>query len=178
MTNRCILLWVVIWCAITITAQARLGDNEVACATRYNHGQDVASISTDRHYPLLTGIHTTNKTYQYQGWVIRIGFMRGIAHRLQYRHQETMRKITEEEVNAILDANGGLSAWKPEPKSNYSSGEIMVEVVAPSMKAREWNRQDGARATLTQKTLHLDSAAYLRWKEERSKPKAKPIPSF
>ncbi len=172
------LSFVVVSFVMTFSAQARLGENEVACAFRYQQGQDVAPTHADRYSPLLSGIHTTNKTYQYQGWTIQIGFMRGIAHRMSYRHASPAKKITAEEVKAILAANGGLSSWR-----EAGAPHILVNPSAALSRAMftttVWERSDGARATLkNERNLTLDSAAYRRWSERPKPADTKAIPAF
>ena len=167
----CIEMVLVFFALISITqsVQARLGENEVACATRYNHGKDVQSTATDHMYPLLTGINTTNRTYSYKGWRIRIGFKMGIAHRIQYQHEKPPLQITDEELSAILNANGGLGAWTMDSQDG------------PFYFGKAWTRKDGAKAWLPigSNSLTLDSAAYIRWQESSNKKKAKkPIPDF
>ena len=147
--------------AISHSAQARLGETEVACAMRYNHGQDVGSTISDQVFPLISGVNTTNRTYSYQGWTIRIGFHRGIAHCIQYQHVKATERITDAEVSEILQANGGIDAWSPELKG--------------------WSRKDGAKAALSSalNSLTLESAAYFHWRMNKGKkPPPKPIPNF
>lgn len=164
---------------LVLSVQARLGENEVACAMRYQHGQDVAPKIGDRMHPLLSGIHTTNKTYQYQGWTIQIGFMRGIAHRMRYRHADSNQRITDDEVKAILAANGGLSSWR-EADAAQTLDHGMANALKDRLSGTVWERSDGARATLQllDKVLILDSAAYRRWSERPKPSEKKAIPAF
>ncbi|HMP91155.1 MAG TPA: hypothetical protein PJ991_13210 [Kiritimatiellia bacterium] len=162
-----------------ISAHARLGENEVACAMRYNHGKDVGETFSDRHYPLLSGPHANNRTYHFQGWRIRIGFARGIAHRVEYKHLEMNRKITGPELQAILEANGGINAWRREGEDttpNLTAAPLPVSMFSEQL----WIRNDGAHARLlpNSTTLILESAAYIRWKSAPSRKQEKPVPKF
>ena len=161
---------------------ARLGENEVACATRYNHGQDVLQSFQDRHAPLVSGVNTTNRTYLYQGWRIRVGFVNGIAQRVEYSDAEKpSRNITEAEIAAILAANGGASAWRPVAKSDLPEDSPVSKYLFSSFNGSAWVRGDHAIAQVQfpGNKLRLESYAILKSEfGQQQKVKKKPIPAF
>ena len=169
----------IIMASITVTAMARLGENEVACAIRYNHGIDIKQTNADRFSPLLSGANTTNRTYSFQGWKIRIGFMKGIAHRMRYQHENPNHRITEEEQMVILNANGGSANWRPE-KIEAQRKDAFTRMLIPSYSGVTWVRNDGAKATrdIMGISLSIDSAAYLNWEARKKKTENKAIPNF
>jgi hypothetical protein len=179
---REVVLGFILLFSLELPSLARLGENEVACAIRYNNGKDVKATAYDRISPLLTGANTTNKTYVYQGWRIQIGFMRGIAHRIRYQNEKSSHRISELELMAVLNANGGAASWKEE-KTEAQKQDIFTKVLISSVSGETWVRNDGAKATLDflARSLNLDSATYLKWeasKAAKNKPDSKALPNF
>lgn len=158
-TNRILpvcLLWV------AATAQARLREDDLQCMMRYGGAsQRPAHESENQTSPLSQGSFARTKTYLYQGWKIRIGYVQNISHRMTYA-RDLAKPITEEQIQAILDANGGASAWNERiPRKSANLAEHM-EGVFQSLGTRTWQRTDGSRATLRGHVLRLESAEAIR----------------
>jgi hypothetical protein len=77
MSHRCLLL--IAFLILPSISFARLGETEEKNQSRY--GQPVKNIH-DTTAPILK--RARNKTYHYQGWQIRIGYVNGHAVRMFY----------------------------------------------------------------------------------------------
>lgn len=67
-------------------------------------------------FPLITSIGAITRTYLYQGWRIRVGFLDGIAVREEYWKVTAPGRsatIADYEATAILDAEKGTGIWQP-----------------------------------------------------------------
>lgn len=158
---------------------ARLSETETACALRYNHGKDVPPHTLDQTSPLVRGPNCTNRTYVFQGWLIRIGFIQGISSRVSYSIHETPRGITPDEVKAILDANGGLSSWRRVRSADFKQTTPVLNRIF-STSTDVWWRNDGSFASMgvTGSTLLLENSIALRQEAESLEPKPRKIPNF
>jgi hypothetical protein len=67
--------------------------------------------------------------YYWEGWASQAEFKEGLVHRLSYRR---LGYLTEAEIQALLQANGGVARWK--------------ETTNRGAKTRQWTRDDGANA--------------------------------
>jgi hypothetical protein len=143
-------LYLVLLALSPLTSFARLGESETACDMRYNHGQQISQTSNDRYSPLVTGPMCTNKTYNYQGWKIRIGFLQNLAARVEYSKTTAGdHVITAEEVNAILEGNGGLSSWRQVTLAQFPNPTKAISDVFRRASGRTvWYRADGSFAYL------------------------------
>lgn len=144
MTNR---FWTVVLLLTTATlsALARLGESETGCDMRYNKGARLSQTSDDKYYPLITGNWTTNKTYSYEGWKIKAGFLKGFACRIEYRKIGSER-ISGDEVNAILEANGGLKTWRVVKVEQFANPPEDLRNLFLHATSDVWHRNDGAFA--------------------------------
>lgn len=121
-----------------LVAQARLGEAITECDLRYHGGKPGKSSAADLIKPLATGPNTTNLTYIHNGFTIRIGFTDGVATVIDYNKMSS-QKTTPEELEAILEANGG--GWEEVP--DYSSRRRwkgLDELSALAGKGRVWMR--------------------------------------
>ncbi|MBU0713832.1 MAG: hypothetical protein KJ964_00570 [Verrucomicrobia bacterium] len=93
-----------------ICGLARLDETEAQCEQRYGKPQNSLS---DKSFPILSG--AVNRIYQYQGWCIRIAFIDGKAVIISYSKSAKAAggiTIRNDEVKAILDAEGNGGEWK------------------------------------------------------------------
>lgn len=93
-----------------VAAQAQLGQSVSDCDIKYNAGRKATSSAMDKVEPLATGPGTTNYTYIYKGYTLRIGFRDGMAACVDYTRTGT-QKLTEKEIAAILDENADGKLW-------------------------------------------------------------------
>lgn len=166
-----------------LTASARLGESETGCDMRYNKGQRISQTQGDKMYPLITGQWTTNKTYSYQGWHVKVGFLKGFACRVEYSAIKGIANPTDEEIAAILEANGGLRSWRQIkrdelPNLPQAVADVFRRATGPSI----WARQDGAyayRPNFTNK-LRLENRDAIQRDSEVSASKNTPkiVPKF
>lgn len=174
------ILATLVW--FPLVAPARIGETETACDMRYNQGKPPLSQSfADRLSPLVQGPATTNKTYSYQGWSIKIGFIQGIASRIEYsKAGEGPRAITAEEVNAILNGNGGLRSWRLVAQDQFPNPtKIVTDIFRRSGYRPVWYRQDGTYAYLRPAAyfFRIENGRALQADAAAAKP-ARSIPSF
>ena len=159
---------------------ARIGENETACALRYNHGKDVPPDPHDQMFPLLKGPNTTNRTYKYQGWNIKIGFIQGIASVVQYSIAgQNIRAITPEEVRAILDGSGGLAAWRQVKSSDFKQRTPVIDRIFRG-SGDVWWRSDGSFAQLPAMRTYfrIENELALKLEAEAARPTQRTIPKF
>jgi len=119
-----------------ICGLARLGETEAQCEQRYGKPQDFLS---DKSFPILSG--AVNRIYQYQGWCIRIAFLDGKAAIISYSKSAKTpggASISNDEVKAILDAEGNGGEWK---------GSRSFNLIAP-VHPKKWSNTNGSIAYL------------------------------
>jgi len=171
----------VIIAALPHLARARIGETETACDMRYNHGKPLSSSFADSISPLVKGPTATNKTYSYQGWNIKIGFLQGIASRIEYsKAGDGPKAITAEEVNAILNGNGGLRSWRLVAQDQFPNPtKIVTDIFQRSGHRPVWYRQDGTYAYLRPAAyfFRIENGRALQADAAAAQP-ARPIPSF
>jgi hypothetical protein len=186
MRGPCGNLWALVAGALVVgivaVAHARLGENITACDMRYNKGAAGASTSEDRLSPLVIGPGTTNRTYRYEGWKIRIGFLNETACRLAYRLDGKMVQPSAEEFSGILQAHGGTSAWRQVETRSITNAAPAVMKILRSHGARLWVRQDGALAYPYGSMVVVESPAALMLDvqdaQRREAAKQRKVPQF
>lgn len=174
------LVFLVCFCSARV-AVARINETEAACDMRYNHGQMAAATLSDKINPLITGSTATNKTFSYQGWQIRIGFIRSYAARLNYRKQGSLEKITTDEVQAILNSNGGVKSWRLISLNDYKNPPDMIKsVFQRANEQKVWYRKDGCYAYryAMGSIFRIENNHALLADEALKKPKPRAIPAF
>ena len=146
-------------------AEARLGEAIAQSDARY--GTPLADETTrimETQSPILKGGIT--RTYDYQGWSIRVGFLpdNGPAVRIEYRRKMdafgNRQEIAEAEAQTILQAESGPNlVWtslRPEPPI---SGNLA------------WRRSDNATALLLnyKKWLRVELPASVQFEQDQQR---------
>ncbi len=140
-------------------AQARLLETETQCDTRYGTTGERQEPSIQlRLHPLVTGANTTNLVYLYEGWNITIGFINGIAHRMEYSKTGSnlaALKISTAETDAVLAANNGGQQWTRVRKADIANpGKLILQLLRRS-NDNIWIRNDRSVAYLSPGFLKL-----------------------
>jgi hypothetical protein len=104
--NALFFLLILVFPSITL---ARLGETEQDNRARYGNSVKESSM-------LLTILkNAENKTYHFQGWKIRVGYLNGHAVRIAYsklpKPNETPQ-LREDEIEAVLNAEAHEGQWK------------------------------------------------------------------
>ena len=138
---------------------ARLGEDEIQCEERYGFAKK-EFVQNDKIFPLVTGIGAITRTYLYQGWRIRIGFLDGVAVREEYRKVTGPGRaaaIADYESAPILDAEKGTGKWQPKGTKRTANFSKMLEDHLQSMITQgAWIRSDGvATATLDMLNMRM-----------------------
>lgn len=127
-----------------VSASGRLGESEAQSQSRY--GAPVAELIGAQEQPLLTGAREL--AYSFQGWRIRVAFLNGAAARLEYAkipEGGVPKKLTEAEVQTILEAEKGNFRWREEkPRTGYAG----LNALKTAFEGRLWERSDHATARL------------------------------
>jgi len=138
-------------CSLT-HSQAGLGESEIQCAGRYGAAKtDQGTKLVEKSSPLIEGGIT--RTYDYQGWHIRIGFFQlgGPAVRIVYHKVYALNvapAVNEQEIAAILKANtpDGMVWAKAAYDKPGSPKSSLTKPVAGMFTQGLWKRTDGATA--------------------------------
>ena len=138
---------------------ARLGEDEIQCEDRYGFARKELA-QTDKLYPLITGEGTITRTYLYQGWRIRIGFLDGVAVREEYwkiNGPGRTANIADYEETPILDAEKGTGSWQPKGvKLSTNVQQMLLEHMQHTLMGTYWIRSDGvATATMDLGKMHI-----------------------
>ena len=121
------------------------------------------SIS-DKSFPILSG--AVNRIYQYQGWCIGIAFLDGKAAIISYSKSAKAPggvAIRNDEVKAILDAEGNGGKWK---------GSRSFNPFAPVSHPKRWSNTNGSIAYLvgiTRAALVVESPKVEEFKKTQAK---------
>jgi hypothetical protein len=129
---------------LSVSAQARLGETEAQSDVRY--GPSKPELIGAGEKPLLEG--AKEAAYLFEGWRIRVAFLKDAAVRLEYLHVSDgsgPKKITDKEIETILDAEKGRFSWREE-KARTGSKEL--NVLKTIFEGRRWERSDHAQARL------------------------------
>ena len=89
------------------TVLARLGETERENQVRYGE-----PLKDDHSSPLLN--NTVNKTYHYQGWKIRVGYINGHAVRIAYSKLPKANEsqfLKDDEIAAVMEAETHGGRW-------------------------------------------------------------------
>ena len=131
---------------VAVTAHARLGDSITDCDQQYNGGKPGQPSAADRLQPLVTGPNTTNLSYLYRGMTVRVGFRNSTAAVVEYS-KTGMSRLTDAEIDGILNDNGGGWDARERPSRNRRYG--VVDASSDSDDSRSWTREDdGCSAAL------------------------------
>ena len=145
-----------VWCHSLF---ARLGEDEIQCEERYGFAKK-EYISTDKINPLVTGDGANIRTYIYQGWRIRIGFLDGVAVREEYwkvTGPGRTAAIADYESTAILDGEKGSATWQTRGTTlSLNVTKMLQDHLQNVLMGTHWIRSDGAAtATLDLGKMHL-----------------------
>ena len=122
------------------TAFARLGETEAQSTARY--GAQDNNLIAGKEEPLVPGAREL--AYTQPGWRIRAAYVGGVTVRIEYRKGDDAdggRKITPEDVKAILAAEKGRYAWRA-----HLIGKGGKRARIDEDKATNWERSDSATA--------------------------------
>ena len=139
--------------------QARLGEDEIQCEERYGFAKK-EFVANDKTFPLITGDGTITRTYLYQGWRIRIGFLDDVAVREEYYKAAQPGKpitIADFECRAVLEGEKGSAAWQPKGmKLSVSIPKVLQDHLRSMLLGTFWIRSDGtATAMLDVAGMHM-----------------------
>ena len=133
-----------------LPADARLGETEAQSSARY--GASRPEFIGPEEKALLEG--AKQHVYYFEGWRIRVAFLDDVAVRMEYIHipdQAQPQKITEKEVETILEAEKGKFNWREiKPRTGYKE----LNALKTAFEGRQWKRSDqphcggGHRVTL------------------------------
>ena len=143
-----------VFLAVTVAAEARLGETSAQCANRYGPPKDTnLTAINDKNFPLLEG--AIHHTYEYQGWKIRAAFLQVDGPAVRMDFQKTSAAVSgiairDDELQAIMTANTlERTSWKQIPYRNpdLPSGALnrFSQAIAGSLTGEKmWERTDGA----------------------------------
>ncbi len=162
--------------------QARLGETEAQSQARY--GEPTPELIGPQEKPVLPGAKEV--IHSYQGWRLRVAFVNDAAVRIEYVHlpeNNAPKKISEDEVKAVLEAEKGKFAWREE---KARTGYKELNALKTILEGRQWERSDHARAVLKAELLLVvesRDAADLEKKLNKASGKATPgaapgVPKF
>ena len=151
---------------------ARLGETEIQCEDRYGFAKkDFAA--NDKIFPLIKGDGTITRTYLFQGWKIRVGFLDGLAVREEYYKVGGPGRsvlIADYEATAVLDGEKGTGAWQAYgPKLSINISKMLQDHLKAMLLGPVWIRSDGtATATKDGAGMHMafESLAAVQHDEE------------
>ena len=130
---------------LAATAHARLLETEGQSQLRYGQAREDLSGPNDK--PLIVG--AVEKTYEYQGWRVRVAFVGGYCHRIEYAHipvDGQLVQITDAEVARILEAEKGKFSWKEERSKTPPPFKGIEKGIQNAFKINKWLRTDKAKA--------------------------------
>ena len=151
---------------ISSVSYARLGDTEQQDSERYGP----ASVSAqDRLTPIIK--NAPSKTYLYQGWKIRAGYLDGIAVRVCYSKiskPENTSELKNDEIEAILKAESHDGRWeKVKPMSLLNQNKTGNSYFDGSQ--HRWLNTNGSMAyiLLGNRTFFVESPEAGKWERNQ-----------
>lgn len=136
--------------ALPNLSEARIGESLGQCERRYGKSQEDRLAMA---FPILEGAQ--HRIYQYDGWAIRVAFVKGIAVRQEYSKVGSKNgpQIKDFEAAAILEGEKGSGTWEAKGKAG-----ILAGITGNAKRAAMgfvWQRSDGALAMLRPSELIL-----------------------
>jgi len=131
----------------TLEASARMGETIAQCDQRYGVQKQSPG---DNLFTLLSGPGVTNRTYRYQGWIIRNAFIRGRTAIIRYSKANS-QKIENDEMQAILKAESHGGTWTEKSQISLNPVKHLQNAFT---KPRLWTNSNGA-------TAYFDNPQYL-----------------
>jgi hypothetical protein len=174
--------FLLLYLAVTLSADARIGETPIQFADRYGRPKDTnLTAITDKTSPLVEG--AVHHTYEYQGWKIRAAFLQLDGPCIRMDFQKTSAAVSgivirDDELEAIAIANtpAGMT-WKPIMYDNPDSPNKGISKVlegfimgAAGQKMRQ--RSDGALLSLRSNLivrLELPAARQIEEQLKRAK---------
>ena len=159
----------------TASAYARLGETEEQSRIRY--GEAVEGLVGPNDKPLISG--AKELAYNFQGWRIRAAFANGVTHKIEYvkiPDGGTLKPVTDEEVQALLEAEKGTYKWREQKPRTGNDG---LDKLKETFDGKIWERSDHADAKLVMKLiLVVQSRDAEKLEKELAKKagKAAPVP--
>lgn len=155
-------------------ADAKLGESQDETILRYGKRAKPGLILGS----LLRG--APEHVYHYKGWLIRAAFVDGKVARQSFQKMgPNAGKISDHEIEAILEPEGGLVAWQAVRQADATA------LAMPMLATKRWRRAtDGATATLLPPGLQfvVESPAAgefeRRTKAEKEDSEKKAVPKF
>ena len=129
--------------AASAPLQARLGETEAQSEARY--GAPNPELIGANEQPLLPG--AKELAYNYQGWRVRSAFVNGNAVRVEYAKIPDvggLKKLTDDEVHSILEAEKGSFTWREEKPRTGNAG---LNALKTAFEGKNWERSDHALAS-------------------------------
>jgi hypothetical protein len=164
--------------ALTITAEARIGETPIQFADRYGRPRDTnLTAITDKSSPLVEG--AVHHTYEYQGWKIRAAFLALDGPCIRMDFQKTSAAavsgivIRDDELQAIATANtrSGM-IWKAIAYDNPNSpnkgiAKVLEGFIMSAAGQKMWQRTDGALLSVQSSlSVRLELPAARQYEEQ------------
>ena len=175
-----VALGILILCAATDRASARLGETELQCSLRYGK-KTMAAL--DKSMPILEGGVT--ETFSYQGWTIRIAFVNGIAVReelMKAKIDPANPYVKDYELEAILAGESEGGTWSDHGRKLEGTH---ITLAYPSvLYGKTFDRTDGAIGMLRPggMIVRFDAANVKdlqeQWKKEKDQARKAAVPKF
>ncbi len=136
-------------------AQARLGETEDQTEDRYGIPKRQFEYD-DNHFPLVRGDGARTKSYIFQSYRIRVGYLNGVTVRIEYLRQNGLPDpvLKDFEKAAIFEGETVGGKWHPD-----APGQGQVVGFVPGQT--RYLRDDGARAVSNTGNIIFDSKAFL-----------------
>lgn len=125
--------------------EARIGETLGQCERRYGKSQEDKLATA---FPILEGAQ--HRSYQIEGWAIRVAFVKGVAVRQEYSKVGSKNgpQIKDFEAQAILEGEKGSGTWEVKGRAGILAGITGKEGVKRATMGFVWVRSDGALAML------------------------------
>jgi len=154
MNTRAVFLAVLVLLAMTVVAQARLGESLDQLQARL--GPPAANPRIDR-------VFVNGKVYPFgqilnfskEGWFVECVMVNGVCVKITYVKNAP---FTDDDIATILKNETQDSSWA----KSVSTATMIDSVFLPMMNVREWKREDGATAQIVDKIFTLITPAYTK----------------
>jgi len=179
----------VLSCVLPSTGLARLGETVSECERRYGGslaGEEGRRVA--QYNKLLAGLQ--EREFRYDGFQVRIAYDDSTQPVLSIRYiNEASRRLTDEQIAAILNANSNGQEWKRDDSKFRMPGTGAAPTLFQNltmgmiMKTGAWVRSDGALAYVgpMRGYLVIDSPEALEIREAAitgEKAKREVVPKF
>ena len=119
--------------------------------------------------------NAVSKTYHYQGWKIRAGYLDGTAVRVSYgkmTQAETPAQLKDDEIAAILNAKAHGGKWEKIPAMSLLNQKRTGNNLFDGSQ-RRWVNTNGSIAyvLLGNKTIFVESPDAGKWEQRQERAK-------